>query len=352
MSLPSAVRAFIDANVPLVLWGPPGTGKTATVCAAGARKGAHVEVLIGSVLDPVDIGGHLALGADGRVCISPPPWARRMHEALSRGKEAWLFLDEMSCAPASVQAALLRVVQERQVAGIDLGACRVIGAANPAETAADGGWLSAATANRWAHIDWVLDPVAWRVGVVSGWGTPLRSEVAKVATSVANWIAKAPGALLDVPKNIEDAGRAWPSPRSWSNAIMALAQLPLGARDPLAIAVAAACVGGAAANEWQAYEVATDLPDPEDVLAGRAGLPARGDQLRAAVFAVVATAASDHNDRDARLAKAVSIVAGLRPDQAVPPAKVLLAALDGEVPPELRHLGEALRSMNVSVKAP
>src|ERR1017187_1286671 len=124
-SLP-VIEALIAADVPVLLWGPPGVGKTAALLSLAKRANAHVEVLIGSTCDPIDVGGYLVPDASGVVCSSPPPWARRLSEALADNCPAWLMLDELSCAPPSVHAALLRVVHERRVGELDLGGVRVV----------------------------------------------------------------------------------------------------------------------------------------------------------------------------------------------------------------------------------
>jgi len=155
------VRACLDADVPVLLWGPPGVGKTCALRQMATDAGAHLEVLIGSTLDPIDVGGYLVPGKGGKIRSTPPPWTYRIRKALDAKRPAWLLLDELSCAPPSVQAALLRVVAERRAGEIDLAGCRVVAASNPADTAADGGELSAAMANRWAHVTWQVDAAAW-----------------------------------------------------------------------------------------------------------------------------------------------------------------------------------------------
>lgn len=344
-NLPEVVLAALAADVPVLLWGAPGTGKTAAIMAAAKEVGAVVEVLIGSVTDPIDVGGYL-LPSGGTITIVPPPWARRLRTALDGGREAWLVLDELSCAPPSVQAALLRVVHERQVAGVDLVGCRVIGAANPTATAADGGWLPPATANRWAHVEWQVSPTTWVAHTIVGWGVPRSSSWTVAAARIATWIARSPAALLSVPAT-EMSGRAWPSPRSWTAAIGLLSCLPPGANS---VGAVVACVGEGAAAEWGVYDAARDLPDPEEVLAGRATLPNRGDQRAAALLSIVAAAAGEHAERERRLDVATSIIAAERPDRALTPARALLSAYGGDVPPALRAFGEIVQAGRLSLQ--
>lgn len=339
------VKALIDADVPVILWGPPGVGKTSAVRALAEQTGARLEVLIGSTIDPVDVGGYLVPDVHGVVRSSPPPWARRLRDALDAGRSSWLFLDELSCAPPSVQAALLRVILDRRVGELDLGGCRVLAAANPSDTAADGGDLAAATANRFAHVEWTVDPAAWVRGTLAGWGKPIAPATARAAARVCAFIRRSPQALLAVPKDAEASARAWPSPRSWSAAIAALAH----ASQNSARAVVAACVGDAAASEWATYDAAADLPDPEDVLAGRAKLPSRGDQCHATLFAVVAAALADHPDRARRIDQVWQFLAEVRPDVALTSAAALLDAT-GDVPDVARDLGR--RILKLKDKSP
>ncbi len=336
------VRNYIKADVPVLLWGAPGTGKTSALLALAKEEGAHVEVLIGSTLDPIDVGGYL-VPRNGEVESSAPPWARRLSESLARGSSAWLVLDELTCAPPSVQAALLRVVHERRVGSLSLAGCRVVAAGNPSDTAADGGELAAATANRWAHVDWQCDVSAWASGTLRGWGEGVSSpRHAAVAASVASFMLRHPKSLLAVPTGIAEAGRSWPSPRSWSAAIAAAAAAP----DELARRMVAGCVGDGAAKEWHEYHTSRDLPDPEEVLAGRAEVPSRGDRVAATLAAVVAAAIQPHASRKDRVERAWSLLASQRADLGIVAATTLLDAA-GTIPEVASKYAERLRKGGV-----
>ena len=333
------VRAYIAADVPVLLWGPPGVGKTAALRAEAEDAGALVVTLIGSTLDPIDVGGYL-LPDRGQVVCSPPPWAQEIRGALDESKRVWLFLDELGCALPAVQAALLRVVHERRVGPVDLSGCSVVAASNRGDTAADGGELPAAQANRWAHVEWPPDPDGWIAGTLSGWGRGY-SAIAEttIACSVAEWVRRQPAALLAVPDGA-DASGPWPSPRSWTHGIRAAAMAPTMAR-----ALMAGLIGAAAAAEWHTYHVARDLPDPEDLLAGRACLPDRGDRIAACLGSVVAAAGLARPDREARVAAAWRLLSGVRPDVARL-AGSALGDLDPDlIPEEAVALGQRIISL-------
>lgn len=336
MSTLTIIRAALESDTPVLLWGAPGTGKTSVLEALAKDSEAILYTLIGSTLDPTDVGG-VPYPVNGELKVAPPEWAKQIQRDIQAGRKPWLFLDELSCAPPTVQAALLRVVCSRMVGGVSIRSCRILAAANPADTAADGGSLSAATANRWAHVDWAPDVNTWVTGELSGWGTTRSGALAKATALVAAFVQKHPKSLLDVPKT-EQSGLAWPSPRSWSAAIRMMALCTLEDRE----AVMASCVGASTASEFSTWAKAQDLPDPERLLAGKDKMPARGDQVMVALSALVAAALEERPDRVERVTKAWAIIGNQRADTAIMASKALLAGAPGVVTEETVTLGKRI----------
>ena len=275
MSNTDIIKRMTDTNVPVLFWGAPGTGKTAAITEVARQEGVHLEVLIGSTIDPTDLGRPVVRD-DGNVWLAPPAWVRRIQEAQKNGKDTWLFLDELTSAPPAVQAALLRVVQERKVADCDIANCRILAAANPAEHAVDSTDLSHATANRWAHFQWETEASEWCSGELGGWGKP-EKELSSLRGLVTSWITKSPSALLDPPGEAAEFIKGWPSPRSWSNLITACRTLE-DLKTPMGRQIATALIGTGAAAEFISWTMDVDLPDPVALLNGAKTLPARGDK--------------------------------------------------------------------------
>jgi hypothetical protein len=296
----TALGVAVAARVPVLLWGAPGTGKTATIRAMAEKMDWPCETVIASIREPSDFAG-LPIVVDDGVRFAPPGWARRLAEA-GRGL---LFLDELSTAPPAVQAALLRVVLERVVGDLALPAeVSVVAAANPPEQAADGWDLSAPLANRLCHLTWEIDPRAVADGLAGGWSAPVVPDLPErweaglglARGLVAAFLHARPALACAPPGDAVSAGRGWPSPRTWDmTARLVAAGDAAGAGEEARSALVRGSVGEGAGVEFLAWLAEMDLPDPEAVLADPASfvLPKRGDRAYAALAAVAAVVAAD-----------------------------------------------------------
>lgn len=327
-----ALALAVAANLPVLLWGAPGTGKTSAVVALGRRLGLPVEVVVGSIREPSDFAG-LPVVHDHGTSFAPPRWAERLAEADS----GLLFLDELTTAPPAVQAAMLRVVLERAVGDLALpAAVRIVAAANPPGMAADGWDLSAPLANRLVHLDWEVDAAHVADGFAHGFSAaeaaetraPAATEVAAAMALIGAFLRVRPELLLVVPDTPDRAGRGWPSPRSWEMAARAVAagQANGSAPDVVAALVIGA-VGEAAGFEALSWLSNLDLPDPQTLLDDpTAQLPGRPDRLHALLTALVAHVVADGGAVAWELAWAViARAARTLPDVAAASARSLAA---------------------------
>lgn len=300
-----ALALAVAANLPVLLWGEPGIGKSAALGQLADDLGVPLETVIASIHEPSDFAGLPVIGDDAAsngVPMAPPDWAVR----LGKTGQGVVFFDELSSAPPAVQAALLRVVLERRVGSLPLPpGIRVVAAANPPSSAADGWHLSPPLANRFVHLNWTHDPRAVARGMAGTWPSvtiPLvdpakvASAVARARGAISGFITARPGLAHHMPADAESRGRAWPSPRTWEMALRLLATGYAASAGTEALSAALiGAIGDGPGIEFVAYLDQLDLPDPDRVLRdpGAFTLPERGDRQLAFLTAVVAAVQSD-----------------------------------------------------------
>ncbi|MFI6876486.1 AAA family ATPase [Streptomyces sp. NPDC050400] len=349
-----ALTLAVAADLPVLLWGEPGIGKTAALTQLAASLDLPLTTVIASVHEPSDFSGLPIVGDDPAVQgvpMAPPQWAVE----LVRAGRGLLFLDELSTATPAVQAALLRVVLERRVGSLQLPpGVRIVAAANPRASAADGWELSPPLANRFVHLYWVHDRDVVVRGLGGVWPRAelprleperLADAVALARRAVCGFLAARPTLIHRLPSTETRRGGAWPSPRSWEAALTLLAFGTAAgvSREVLALLVRGA-VGDGPGLELLAHLDRMDLPDPETLLAdpAAADLPDRGDLRQAALEAVVAAVgARPERDRwEAGWAVLVRALETGAPDLLVAPAAALagLRRDDWEVPAAVERL--------------
>lgn len=349
----SALGVAIGAKVPVILWGAPGQGKTSVLESIAKETGRDITTILASIREPSDFAG-LPHIVEGRTKLIAPDWAQDIRDA---GGKGILFFDEISTAPPATQAAMLRVALDRVVGDLYLGDdVSIVAAANPPEIAADGWDLAAPMANRFCHLDWHLPADVVRDGFANGW-TPIRVptpdlEDVKTATREARLLVAAflnarPDTVTIMPKATAEAGRAFPTPRSWEMAATLLGFATAAKSSAFTRRVLiAGVIGVGTTGEFLSYIDELDLPDPEDLLAHpeKFEAPARGDKvyaIGASVLAIVrdnntperwkaagrliaVIAKSNHSDVAVAIGKRWM---GIRPSESVMPDAESLKAL-------------------------
>lgn len=259
------LRVSIMANQSVLLLGDPGVGKSAIIAKLAKELDMPLHILLGSTLDPTDIGGLPVVRLDGKGVDRCP--LRAIQEASE--KPCILFLDEISAAPLPVQAAMLRLVLERVAGDVVLHPeSRVVAAANPPEQAPGGFDLSAPLMGRVCalHFRPTEDEVLTYLATMGDEDSPEREE-GRLFAAVA---ACTPELLqIDIPKECVTGGRPWGAPRSWERVIRARAAAQkLGGVSPeVDKALMAGSVGSACATSYRAIcDLIGELPSVEEIV--------------------------------------------------------------------------------------
>ncbi len=256
-----------NADAALYFEGPPGIGKTARIEAWAETNNLLCHTIIGSTLDPTDLG--VPLNSDGKLEWVLPYWA---HELAEKG--GVLFLDELTSVPPAVLAAMQRIILEKRLHHKNLKDTFIVAAGNPAEYATSGAELPPAVIGR-LHIvqltpqglldDWLL------------WMLQKGAAHAKVAAFLKS--------RQDLACDTRNMSKPFPSFRSWDRAANFLKNN---------VTDIAGSVGSGAATEFLAWAKTLDLPTPEELFSGAKKLPSRLDSMFAAIGSCVAFA-SGHN---------------------------------------------------------
>ncbi|MDX3063512.1 MoxR family ATPase [Streptomyces clavifer] len=353
-----ALTLAVAADLPVLLWGEPGIGKTAALTQLAVSLDLPLTTVIASVHEPSDFSGLPVIGddpAENGVPMAPPDWAVR----LVRAGRGLLFLDELSTAPPAVQAALLRLVLERRIGALQLPpGVRIVAAANPRSSAADGWELSPPLANRFVHLKWTHDHEVVVRGLGGTWPRAtlpqldpgkLPEAVDFARRAVCGLLAARPKLVHQMPTSETRRGGPWASPRSWDMtlSLIAFATAAGSSREVLSLLVRGT-VGDGPGLELLASLDRLDLPDPETLLADPAGavLPERGD-LRQAVLDGVVAAVRNRPEKsrwDAAWALLVRALDTGAPDLVVVPATTLasLRREDWDVPESIERLAGAV----------
>ncbi|SCM79890.1 conserved hypothetical protein [uncultured Pleomorphomonas sp.] len=246
-----ALNAFLDADIPVMMWGPPGVGKSSIGRDIVAERNWGLVDFRASTRDPVALMGLPDLTADTTKWKVPDEFPQPDRD----GAEGILFLDEINAAAPSMQAAMFGLVLDRRVGDYQLPpGWRVVAAGNRQSDRAAAQRMPSALANRFAHID--VDPdVDTTVHHFNKIG------VDPIVVAFLRW---RPALLLDM-KN--DQLRAFPTPRAWEQ-VGKVVQQP----SPLRLALIAGVVGDGAAAELEGFiRVYQGLPSLDLVLSNPSG---------------------------------------------------------------------------------
>ncbi|MGB5670918.1 MAG: MoxR family ATPase, partial [Sedimenticolaceae bacterium] len=240
-------------HTPVMLWGPPGVGKSDMIRQTGERHSAPVIDIRLSQMEPSDLRGIPFRNGDFVEWAAPAI----LPDAGRHGDQGILFLDEITSAPPSVSAAAYQLILDRRLGEYEVPAGWAIFAAGNRQ--GDRGvtyTMPAPLANRFSHfeVDTHLDDwVAW-------------AYQHDIDERVIGFLRFRPELLFDFDPAHNPV--AFPSPRSWEFAHRSLHKF--GDHEQLLQGALQACVGPAAGIELTAFVNSLDkMPDLDDILAGR-----------------------------------------------------------------------------------
>lgn len=252
----NAIRHAMLKQRPIFLWGPPGIGKSDVVKQIADTINAPVIDIRLSLWEPTDIKGIPYFDSNANKMVWGAPAELPDEAYASQHQHIVLFLDEMNSAAPAVQAAAYQLILNRRVGQYKLPDNVMIVAAGNRE--ADKGVtyrMPAPLANRFVHLEMQVSFDDW-----FGWAVDNR--VHKDVVGFLNFSKKD---LYDFdPKS---PSRSFATPRSWSF-VSELLEDDLD--ESTTTDLVAGAVGEGLAVKFMAHrKVATSMPDPSEILAGK-----------------------------------------------------------------------------------
>lgn len=110
----NAISLSKDSDIPFLLIGNPGFGKTTVVHAWAKQNGYHVEEIMGSSFSRDEVLGYM-VNVNGSLEMLAPFWFKRIKKLADEGTKSVLFIDELSTTGGDVQSSLLRLIFGRTI---------------------------------------------------------------------------------------------------------------------------------------------------------------------------------------------------------------------------------------------
>lgn len=293
--LSDAYTALIRARIPfknfpsVMLWGPPGVGKSQGIRAVAAaieeNTGKQVHIIDVRLLlfNPVDLRGIPTANADKTLAVWLKPKIFQMDE--SENVVNLLFLDEISAAPPSVQAAAYQITLDRMVGEHHLPEnCIVVAAGNRVTDKSVAYNMPKALANRLCHLEIKEDAAAWHNWAVAHGIHPY----------VVGFLEYNSYPLMRFEPAETDL--AFPTPRSWemvSNILNTVSD-DLSRVYPLIVG----CIGETTGEIFRSWcSLYDDMPPLAEVFAGKTVSYPDADELQIVLRSAMVSYARQHPDR-------------------------------------------------------
>ena len=299
----------IDSVPSVMLWGAPGVGKSQGVRQIASRiesgTGRRVNVTDVRLLlfNPIDLRGIPTANEDKTLAV----WLRPQIFDMDPSDDVinMLFLDEISAAPQSVQAAAYQITLDRTVGEHKLPAnCIVIAAGNRVTDKSVAYRMPKALANRLLHIEVTTDAESWRAWAVSH----------GINEKVTGFLTFKPDKLMCFDTAADDL--AFATPRAWEM-VSRILDASGGDLESMFMLISG-IVGSGTAVEFRTWSrIFGKLPDIEGIFEGTEHRVPGGTDALYALISSMAKYASEHRDDLDAVGRSINYAEQLPPDYQV-----------------------------------
>lgn len=312
--LGGAYCGIIKKGLPLktfpsvMLWGAPGVGKSQAVRQIAAeiestgKKVAVTDVRL-LLFNPIDLRGIPTANADRTLAVWLKPQIFQMDE--SKDTVNILFLDEISAAPQSVQAAAYQITLDRVVGEHKLPEnCIVIAAGNRTTDKSVAFKMPKALSNRLMHIEVETSFTSWKKWAVQN----------GINDKVIGFLSFRQSYLMCFDASTNDL--AFATPRSWEMVSNILNYIDGDLENSYQLI--AGLVGTGVAIEMRTWaKVYRELPDIKDIFDGKMPIMPKGTDAMYALTASMTAYAREHREDMKAIANSIAYANTMPPDFSV-----------------------------------
>lgn len=279
---------YIDADIPVMIWGAPGVGKTQIAKQAADKRGWQCIDFRAYTHEPVDCRGLPFPDPKTRTTV----WFKPSDLPLVGGNDEFedegiFLIDEMNQTRGAMQALLLQILLERKVGEhVFKPGWRIVATGNRATDRANVQSLGTANDNRCAHIEVQVELGPWAAHVREV-VKPLSKDMqfdAEMLIAYLSFKQKMGTSFLHV---MPEAGQhTFPTPRNWLDKVLlkGLMRKPRERRAQLI----GGLVGDYIADDFQSFMLTySEIPKIAEIAADPINCKLVGADLPGARWGVV-----------------------------------------------------------------
>ena len=313
--LSSSYSTIIKNNIPIksfpsvMLWGAPGVGKSQAIrqiakeISENTGKKTNVVDVRLLLFNPIDLRGIPTANEDKTLAVWLKPQIFQMNE--SKNYVNILFLDEISAAPQSVQAAAYQITLDRIIGEHKLpDNCIVIAALNRLNDKSVAYKMPRALANRLLHIEVESNFDAWKSWAVE---KGINDKVTGFLSFRQDFLNNANTAMDDL---------AFTTPRSWEMVSNILNNVSddIKVVEPLIAGI----IGNGVMHEFKSWcNLYSQLPKIEDIFKGKNVVVPKSTSVLYALVNSMVSYAREHKDDIKAISNSIIFADKLPPDFAV-----------------------------------
>ena len=275
--LAKQLRINARADIPTMIWGPPGIGKSAIVYQLAESMNAKLFELRANLFDPVDVRGGLKVVEQQDGTYRTRYGVPEDYPDTNYTGPVVLLIDELPNAPKATQNALLQLILNKKIGTYELpqGAF-IVAAGNRSIDRAAVHEMPTPVKTRFAHFELesnIDDFCAWAIQN-------------NIDPTIISFVRYRP----TLQNSLDSRENAMPTSRGWEMADRALKLVTNASADEQFYAIAS-IVGDGPAGEFIAFKQQADkMPDLDRILATPSAVEVPSDP--AVLFAVSSALAS------------------------------------------------------------